>query len=232
VNENRILVVAAHPDDEVIGCGGSVRKWHDEGGKVSALILAEGAASRKEKGADAKSEVEALRTQARNCAKIIGYDDIVFEDFPDNRMDEPDLLDVIKVVERYVKTYSPKMVITHHYGDLNVDHRIAFQAVLTACRPIKGGGGDSVKSSYCFETLSSTEWNFPYHKNGFSPNTFIDITGTISAKLRAFGCYQSEMRRAPHPRSVESIKAANARWGSVIECNFAEAFEQIYRIED
>jgi LmbE family N-acetylglucosaminyl deacetylase len=230
MNEKRILVVAAHPDDEVIGCGGSVRKWRDGGGhKLSALILAEGVASRTEKAIDVRKDVEALRLQARSCAEIIGYEDIFFENFPDNRMDGVDLLDVVKVVERYVRTYSPETIITHHYGDLNADHRIAFQAVLTACRPMKSC---SVKSLYCFETLSSTEWSFPYHKNAFAPNTFVDITNTLCAKLRAFGCYRSEIRQAPHPRSPESIKAANARWGSVIECDFAEAFEQIYRIED
>jgi LmbE family N-acetylglucosaminyl deacetylase len=195
---------------------------------VSALILAEGIASRTQNLVDVKGEIEKLRAQGRNCAKIIGYDDIFFEDFPDNRMDGVDLLDVVKVVERRIKQYSPEEVFTHHYGDLNTDHRIVFQAVLTVCRPQKAC---PVKSLYCFETLSSTEWNFPYHKNAFSPNMFVDITDTIHTKLQAFGCYGTEIREAPHPRSPESIKASNARWGSVIGCDFAEAFEQIYRIE-
>lgn len=229
MNEKRVLVVAAHPDDEVLGCGGTVRKWRDCGAQTYALILAQGIAARgEEEGDSLNKKIETLRANAKAAANIAGYHEIMFGDFPDNRMDSVDLLDITSVVERYIKDYEPQIILTHHHGDLNVDHRLSYQAVITACRPLQGC---SVKEIYTYETPSSTEWNFPYYKNKFSPNFFVDITDTLQAKLDAVCCYATETRRAPHPRSSEALKAIAVRWGSVVGLDYAEAFEQIYRIE-
>jgi LmbE family N-acetylglucosaminyl deacetylase len=227
MNEKRVLVVAAHPDDEVLGLGGTVKKWSDSEAEVFALILAQGMAARGgEDGDSLRDAIKALRAQARAASTIAGYKDIMFEDFPDNRMDSVDLLDIARVVERYIDDYRPQTVLTHHHGDLNVDHRLCYQAVITACRPQPGS---TVKEIYTFETPSATEWHFPYYQNGFSANYFIDITATLDAKLEAVACYETETRPSPHPRSLEALRAIAARWGSVAGFVYAEAFEQIYR---
>ena len=226
--EKNILVVAAHPDDEVLGCGGAVRKLLMDGCKVDCLILAEGLTSRvKERDEMPEDKLNELRKNAHDAAKIIGFDNLFFENFPDNRMDSVDLLEVIQVINGYVEQLRPQVIFTHHHGDLNIDHRITYQATLTACRPLEGS---PVKEIYSFQVPSSTEWNFPYHRNVFSPNMFVDITKTIEEKIAAMACYESESRKPPHPRSGESLRAIAAQWGSVVGVRFAEAFETIYRI--
>jgi LmbE family N-acetylglucosaminyl deacetylase len=228
MDEKRVLVVAAHPDDEVLGCGGTVRKWSDNGAYVFALILAQGMAARGGGGeASLRAAIEALRASAKAASLKAGYKEIVFEDFPDNRMDSVDLLDIAQVVERYIDKYQPQVVLTHHHGDLNIDHRLSYQAVITACRP---QSGSVVKEVYTFETPSATEWNFPCYKNGFSANYFVDISETLEAKLEAVACYTTEVRPSPHPRSLEALRAIASRWGSVAGFAYAEAFEQIYRL--
>ena len=223
--DSRILVIAAHPDDEVLGCGGCVNKWSSMGAEVHALIMAEGLTSRV---ANPKSvteyEKEGLRDNARASAKIVGYKSISFESFLDNRMDSVDLLDVVHAIDNHISQLRPDTILTHHHGDLNIDHRITFQAVITACRPLSVC---PVKTIITFETPSATEWNFPYFANAFSPNIFVDITLHIDNKLDAICCYKTESRKAPHPRSTESIRAIAARWGSVIERSYAEALELI-----
>ncbi|MDR0220327.1 MAG: PIG-L family deacetylase [Lachnospiraceae bacterium] len=227
MEEKRVLVVAAHPDDEVLGCGGTVRKWSNSGAHVFALILAQGMAARGGEGGEAlQASIEALRTQAKAASALAGYKDITFENLPDNRLDSVDLLDIAQIVEHYIDKYRPQVVLTHHHGDLNIDHRLCFQAVLTACRPQPGS---AVREVYTFETPSATEWNFPYYKNGFSANYFVDISETLEAKLEAVACYTTEVRPSPHPRSLEALRAIASRWGSVAGLAYAEAFEQIYR---
>lgn len=222
---NRILVVAAHPDDEILGCGASVRKWANAGAEVHALILAEGLTSRGERRSDTpRDRIDCLREDARRSADIIGYQSIEFETFPDNRMDSIPLLDVIHTVSKHIDRIRPNVLLTHHHGDLNVDHRICFQAVVTSCRPLPEC---PVQTIMTFETPSATEWNFPYYRNEFSPNVFVDVSAHMDAKLDAMACYQTESRQAPHPRSPESLRAIAQRWGSVVNCSHAEAFELI-----
>lgn len=224
-NNATILVVAAHPDDEILGCGGSIHKWAGRGIQIHAVILAEGLTSRFKQGEDvSQGQIEWLRRDARRSATMIGYQTISFESFPDNRMDHVDLLDIVHILSRHIDHIKPDMILTHHNSDLNIDHRICFQAVLTACRPLPGC---HVKTILTFETPSATEWNFPYFKNVFSPNIFVDISEHIEQKIQAMACYQTESREAPHPRSSESLYAIAQRWGSVIGCSYAEAFELI-----
>lgn len=225
IGDSTILVVAAHPDDEVLGCGGSIHKWVDAGAEVHALILAEGLTSRAHQRSDIpENEITSLHEDAKKAAGIIGYRSIRFESFPDNRMDSVDLLDVIHVVDQYIEKIRPSVLLTHHYGDLNIDHRICFQAAITACRPLQGCPVQTILS---FETPSATEWNFPYAENVFSPNVFVNITDQIEVKLAAMACYQSEIRKAPHPRAPESLCAIAQRWGSTVGYNYAEPFELI-----
>ena len=219
---NTVLVIAAHPDDELLGLGGTVRRLANEGKEVHALILAEGITSRSDRREDADfSQLEELRSDAREAAKVVGYKTIDFHGFPDNRMDGVELLDVIKVVSKYIDQYKPDTIFTHHHGDLNVDHRIACQAVLTACRPV---GSSFVKQIYGFETPSSTEWNFTY-EDPFRPNVYFDVTDTLEAKVEGMARYRSESTAYPHPRSPEALRALGRYRGSNAGYGMAEAFE-------
>lgn len=217
----KVLVIAAHPDDELLGLGGTVRKLADAGKEVHAVILAEGITSRSDKREDAdQSELIALREGAEKAAGIVGYQTIDFCGFPDNRMDSVDLLDIIKTVSKFVEKYQPDTIFTHHHGDLNIDHRRTCEAVLTACRPV---GEYGVRRIYAFETPSSTEWNYVYNEP-FTPNVYVDVTDTLEAKVDGMACYRSESTVYPHPRSSEALRALGKLRGSNVGYEMAEAF--------
>lgn len=222
-NTKTVLVVAAHPDDEVLGCAGVVADYVNNGIGVSILILGEGVTSRfEERKKDARKRALAqIRQSVNDAAGILGVKKTFIFDFPDNRFDTVALLDIVKTIESVKNEVRPDIVYTHHYNDLNIDHRIAYDAVLTACRPIKE---ETVKEIYSFEIPSSTEWNYPYV---FSPNIFVDITGTIDKKIEALKAYRTELKESPHPRSEELVRTIARRWGSVVGLNYTEAFEAI-----
>ncbi len=216
-----VLVFAAHPDDELLGLGGTVRRLADEGVVVRVVILAEGITSRSEsRDAANKNELIELQKDSRAAANIVGYSSIEFCGLPDNRMDGMELLDIIKIVSKYEEKYTPDTIFTHHQGDLNIDHRLTCEAVLTACRPV---GDYCVKRIYAFETPSSTEWNYNYN-NSFNPNVFFDVTDTIEAKIEGMACYRSESAVYPHPRSSDALRALGRYRGSNIGIHMAEAF--------
>lgn len=230
IKRKRILIIAAHPDDEILGCGGSVAKWIRQGHNVSSLIMSEGSTSRDNKRNRKKrhKEISDLQIAAKKSAKILGVKLIKFFNFPDNRMDSVNLIDVVKLIEKQIKLLKPDTVVTHHHGDLNVDHKIVHEAVLTSCRPQKN---NTVKRILSFEIPSSTEWTSPNKKTTFIPNHFEDISKTLKLKLRALKEYKMEMRVWPHPRSLKGVKYL-ANWrGSTIGCNSAEAFMLVRNIE-
>ena len=225
VTENkRVLVVAAHPDDEVLGCGGTVARHAGAGDEVHVLIMAEGATSRAGEGdgdTDFTEELEALRSAANGAAEILGTRPPVFAEFPDNRMDTVPLLDVTQRIEQMIADTKPEIVYTHHGGDLNVDHRIVHQAVLTACRPQPNS---HVQAIYAFETVSSTEWASPDDDAPFRPVRFVDISDQLETKLKALAAYGGEMRPAPHARSLENVTALATHRGAGVGLKAAEAF--------
>lgn len=217
----KVLVIAAHPDDELLGVGGTIRKLADQGIICRAVIIGEGITSR----SNARSEADAqdlvnLKEDARKAANIVGYETIDFCELPDNRLDGMDLLDVIKIIGKYVDQYKPDTIFTHHHGDLNIDHRIVCEAVITACRPV---GDYEVERIYAFETPSSTEWNYTY-TDPFVPNLYIDVTETLEAKVEGMKCYRSESTTFPHPRSAEALRALGTLRGSNVGMKKAEAF--------
>lgn len=230
MKNNSIVVFAAHPDDEILGAGGSMAKWAKNGNDIHAVILAEGVTSR-DISRDRKSrnpDLSELSKVAEKSAKIIGINTITMLDYPDNRMDSVDLLDVVKSVEACIDKLQPDIVITHHSNDLNIDHRIVHKAVLTACRPQPG---ISVKKILCFEVPSSTEWQSPYTEPNFTPNWFEDISETLDLKIEALKAYSSEMRKWPHSRSIKAVKHL-AKWrGATVGCNAVESFMLIRCLE-
>jgi LmbE family N-acetylglucosaminyl deacetylase len=222
--KNKVLVVAAHPDDEILGCGGTIAKHIKNGDSVHVAILAEGITSRdKQRDREAHlRELSYLAKAAHRANEIIGVTSLKLLDFPDNRMDSVDRLDIIKVVEELINEYKPNIVYTHHIGDVNIDHRRIHEAVITACRPIPGN--HFVKQILFFETASSTEWMTPGSAPGFSPNWYVDISETLELKLDALRAYECEMREWPHARSIEALKYL-AHWrGANVGVHAAEAF--------
>ena len=217
--KRRVLVVAAHPDDEVLGCGGTIAKFAQAGAEVQIAFLADGVGARG-KAAHARM-LKQRRDAASKACRILGAQPPSFGEFADNRMDSVDLLDVIQSVEALIDRHAPETVFTHHGGDLNVDHRVLHEAVITACRPQRG---QSVRELLFFEVPSSTEWHAPGSAAAFTPNWFVDISRTMQIKQQALAAYAMEMRPWPHPRSSEGVEAL-ARWrGATIGAEAAEAF--------
>ena len=221
-----VLIVAAHPDDEILGCGGTIARHATEGDDVHILIIAEGAKSRPE---GSKDDVEQLTEAANHAAKATGAKAPRFLGLPDNRLDTVAMLDVIRPIEDIVRETVPEIVYTHHGNDLNIDHRIVHQTVVTACRPLPGS---SVKRLYCFETVSSTEWATSSMGPAFNPVYFVGISDFLAAKNAALECYEMELRPFPHPRSIEAVTALARVRGSQAGLAVAEAFEVIFDIQD
>jgi LmbE family N-acetylglucosaminyl deacetylase len=212
------MVVAAHPDDEVLGCGATIARHSARGDLVDVLILGTGALSRDHPAA---GDVATLEQQARQAGRILGAREVRVLDFPDNRFDSVDLLDIVKRVETEIGRADPEVIYTHHAGDLNIDHRRTLEAVVTACRPLEPKG---VRRILSFEVPSSTEWQAPAAQAPFVPNVFLDVTDSLERKLDAIKVYSGELRSFPHPRSIEALTAL-ARWrGASAGFRAAEAF--------
>lgn len=224
----RTLVVAAHPDDEVLGCGGTIARWAREGGEVYVAILGEGITSRYETRDEADPKlVEQLSETSRRANDRLGVSEVFTFDLPDNRFDTVPLLDVVKIVESLVGDLEPEVVLTQHGGDLNVDHSVVHRATLIATRPTEG---HPVRTVCAYEVPSSTDWAFQQFEPRFTPNLFVDIEETIEDKIAAMEAYESEARDFPHPRSPEALRATARRWGSFVGLAAAEAFQVLRHI--
>lgn len=219
----RVLVVAAHPDDEVLGVGGTIARHAANGDRVRILIMAEGLTSRDDvrDAAAHAAELAALHARAHEVARLLGAEDVTLFSFPDNRMDSVTLLDVVKKIEHVVDEFRPDTVYTHHAGDVNVDHQVTHEAVVTACRPLPG---EPVRDIYFFETLSSTEWQMMTAERAFLPQVYVDIAPYMEKKLAALHLYECEMRPYPHSRSYEAVEQLAALRGFTVGRRCAEAF--------
>ena len=217
----RVLVVAAHPDDEVIGCGGTIAKLTASGAFVHVGFMADGVTSRPGEEQTQRDELGGRRAAARTALDILGVRSVSFGEFPDNRMDEVARLDAARAVEALVLDHRPSLVLTHHAGDLNVDHRRVHEAVATACRPQPG---HPVGTILCFEVASSTGWQLAGSSGEFAPSWFVDVTPYTDLKMRALRAYDQEMRDWPHARSHDAIEHLQRWRGATIGVAAAEAF--------
>jgi N-acetylglucosamine malate deacetylase 1 len=219
--DNSILILAAHPDDEVLGCGGTIAKMANDGASIHVAFFADGISSRVESKVDQELKLSARHAAAKKACNILGVKSISFGDFPDNRMDQIPLLEITKAVELLITKHQPEIIFTHHAGDVNIDHRRLHEAVVTACRP---QNNHPVKTLLFFEIASSTEWQLPGSAPAFLPNWFIDISTTLSCKLLALEAYEDELKPWPHPRSLQGVKYL-AHWrGATVGFDAVEAF--------
>lgn len=211
-----VLVVAAHSDDEVLGAGGTIAAYRRQQHDVSVLFLTDGVGSR---GMDAASATR-RRGAADRAAEILDYRALASASFPDNQLDAVPLLDVVKVVERAKREVQPDLVLTHFWNDLNIDHRRAFEAVITAFRPQPGERCRSIAS---FEVASATEWGAP--GESFRPNRYLELTAAdVERAVDAYAAYEEEVRKDPHIRSLESFRARRLLRGREVGVPWAEGF--------
>lgn len=222
---SKILIVAAHPDDEVLGCGATIARHKEEGDTVWVVILGEGITSRKHlSSAKKKSEMRKLYASAKSANIILGADRLILKKFPDNTFDSVPLLTIIHAIEMIADEFKPDIIYTHHITDVNIDHRRTAEAVEAVVRP---SARSRIKEVYSFEVPSSTEWNF-MKASVFRPNVFINIESFLDKKLKAMSQYRSEIRSFPHPRSLEYLKALAQVRGGQAGMLAAEAFELVY----
>ena len=211
-----VLVIAAHPDDEVLGCGGTVALHARAGDEVTAVIACEGESLRYGPGGVGQSE------HSRRAAEMLGLKESRRLGFPDQRLDTLTLLDLIAPLERAVQQVRPAVVYCQFGGDANRDHELLFRAALVATRPLE----PFIEAVYAFDTASSTEWGYP---RSFVPDTWVDISTTLEQKLCAMACYESEVRPYPHPRSLEALRHRAHAWGNQCCMEAAEVFMTVRR---
>ena len=220
---NKVLVVAAHPDDEVLGCGGTIAKHTKNGDNVKIIIMGEGETSRQTKRdkLEAGKLLQGLSKAATEASKILGAEEVELVGLPDNRLDSIERLEITKLLEARINDYKPRTIYVHHSGDVNVDHRRLHEAVITACRPTPG---QSVRQILSYEVASSTEWQTPGSGTAFQPNWFVDISLELESKAKALKVYRSEMRNWPHARSYKALENQARYRGAQIGVDAAEAF--------
>lgn len=222
--KNKILVVAAHPDDEVLGCGGSLSIHQKKGDKIFLLFMTNGVSSRNNYKAN---EIKKRKQMANIVSKKLDVKKTFYLDFYDNELDKVSLLTITKKIEEVLKVVKPNLIYTHSFSDLNIDHQKTFEATMTACRPQPNF---YVKEIYSFEIPSSTGWHH-YKLKNFSPNLYIDISNEYLNKKKLLKIYSKEMRKKPHARSIEAVMNLSKYRGSQVGLFNAEAFEVIRLIK-
>lgn len=221
---NNILIVVAHPDDEVLGAGGTILKHVHHGDQVNILIMGDGESSR-----DKQGDIHRRARQARSVAQIVGAKKIILESLPDNQFDSVPVLKITKIIEKHLFEIKPNIIYTHFANDLNVDHRLTFQSVLTSCRPLPDF---FVKKILSFEILSSTEWQQKTGTTSFAPTEYINISEFIEKKLKMMRIYKDELHHFPHPRSLTGIKTLALFRGMEVGFKYAEAFQVVRLLDD
>ena len=217
ISARRVLVIAAHPDDELLGCGGTVALHTARGECVTAVVVCEGESLRYGTGAVGMGQ------QTLAACHTLGISDVRQLGFPDQSLDRYKLTDVITPLEKVVREVRPSIVYCQYGGDINRDHELLFKAILVATRPTEA----CIEGVYAFDTASSTEWA---HPRSFVPDTWIDISKTLDTKIQAMSCYASEVRPYPHPRSLEALRFRARAWGNQCCLDAAEVFMTVRRV--
>lgn len=225
LRNKKVLVVVAHPDDEILGPGAAMNLLIAKYGvNTKVVILGEGITSRfdNQAGSQQEKELKIHHDNIHESQKVIGYHLVSTYNFPDNRFDSVALLDIIKVIEKEKDIFQPDVIFTHHGGDVNIDHQRTFEAVMTACRPL---ADEKVKNIITFEIPSSTEWQASVSPNQFTPNFFIEVSEeNVTKKIEAMEKYEFEKREYPHPRSPKALMILAQKRGIEIGKYFAESF--------
>ncbi len=217
---NKILIIAPHPDDEILGCGGTIARCSSAGDEVFVLIVTKG-----DDLFDSKL-IEDGRRETIEADQYLGVKQTFFSDLPSIKLDTLPQYQINEKISDYIKKVCPNIIFIPFYGDLNQDHQIVHNACIVASRP----GLSSVKEIYCYEAASSTNWNIPGISVNFTPNVFFDITDTIEKKKKAFQIFKSQIRKFPHPRSTEFIESLSMYRGASAGVKNAEAFMQIRKV--
>ena len=219
----RVLVIAAHPDDELLGLGATVSLHVSCGDSVTIAIVADNGTARYE-----DETIETVRHCARQAARQLGVTEVRFAGLADQKLDTVPILEITQWIEVILRDIQPQIIYTHHRRDINHDHRVVYEATMTAARPYNS---PYVERILCFETPSATEWSGPYAEDSFVPTVYVDITGHLETKLNAMSAYKTEIRPYPHPRSLEALRTRAAHWGSVIGVVAAEPFMLMREIQ-
>lgn len=220
----KILVIAAHPDDEILGVGGTINKYIRRGEQVYVYIVTEGCSTQYRGNSKV---LERKRKEALKANEILGVEEIIFGNLPDMKLDTLPHFELNNEILKIVDRVSPDIVFTHHYSDLNNDHRKVYEATMVACRPLN----NKIKEIYLYEVLSSTEWSG--NEKNFVPNTFISLEEyDLEMKIKAIQEYKTELRKYPHPRSEKGIENLAKYRGQIISAKYAETFELIRKIEN
>ena len=225
LNFERYCIVASHPDDEILGCGGTLARLRDADKLVQLIILGEGPTSRSSDAPTAAIEAE---NQLARLESLSGVFETIHLKLSDNRFDTYPLLDIVRLLETVTAEFRPECIICQSGGDLNIDHSLTFRAALTAFRPVPNS---TLRAFYVFEVPSSTEWSFGLLQSPFSPNFFVDISSYLEQKLEYLRCYNTEIRPAPHPRSYEGVRNLAAYRGQALGVRYAEAFQLVWALD-
>lgn len=224
----KILVIAAHPDDEVLGMGGTIKKLVNKGAEVHLLIVTDGSTSQYRNDKYLQKIIDEKKTETKNCADILGVKAIYYGNLPDMKLDAVPHIQINQVVEKYIDEVRPDTVFTHFWGDVNADHQNVYKSTLVAVRPVMG---QLVKRLYCYQVPSSTEWTPCKPDTMFVPNVFIDISEFAEQKYEAFTKYTTELRDYPHPRSVQYLRETDIANGLKVGLNCAEQFMLLREID-
>ena len=217
----RVLVIAAHPDDEVLGCGGAVAKMSNLGVECHLLIVTDGSSAQYRDSDHLHEIIEAKKKETKGCADILGFKSIHYGKLPDMKLDSTPHIRINQVIENVIDEVQPDTVFTHFWGDVNRDHQEVYKSTLVAVRPVMG---QVVKELYCYRVPSSTEWTPNKADTMFMPNYFVDIENFAEQKYKAFACYSTELREYPHPRSVQYLREADKTAGLRVGLYCAEEF--------
>lgn len=224
----KVLVIAAHPDDEVMGLGGTIAKLSAQGVECHLLIVTDGSSSQYRDSDHLHEIIEAKKQETKECSGLLGFKSIHYGELPDMKLDKTPHIVINQVIEKVIDELQPDTVFTHFWGDVNRDHQEVYKSSLVAVRPVMG---QVVKEVYCYKVPSSTEWTPNKADTMFMPNYFVDIEKFAEQKYKAFACYSTELRDYPHPRSIQYLRETDKTAGLRVGLLSAEEFVLLRKLD-